>query len=121
MTAMSRHDSKALSHELNYSSRKWFAELGDGQRNVLDFFGSLGGGCEEGREYELAFDTSDGKHARVLVKPGPMQSYSFNDDHLPPSLKDGVPIALVKEGKEWRVDLLATKDARDKAYKEMRN
>ncbi len=71
----------------------------------IDFFRAQNQGFEEGKEYVLKCESVDQTTAKVLVQPGPAPIDSFKDEDLPLKLKNGIPVTLVKEGEQWKVDL----------------
>jgi hypothetical protein len=74
----------------------------------FDFFRSQYQGFDEGKQWKLKILSLDAKSAKILVMPGPEPIDEFREEYLPPNLKQGFPFTLVKEGVEWKVDLVSS-------------
>jgi len=67
---------------------------------------------EENKQYVLSTVKVDANSAQINVKPGPTPAAAFDQASLGTRLRDGVPIVLVKEPDDWKVDLGASAQAR---------
>ncbi len=110
VTAVNNNDLQSLKDIVTQRSGEYLVNMSlvarrSGRSLTVDFFHGQGVGMEEGREYKLALQSIDQTTAKVLVKPGPGAIAGFRYEDLPPKMKDGVPVPVVKEGDTWKVDL----------------
>ncbi|HOK53443.1 MAG TPA: hypothetical protein PKV43_03170 [Armatimonadota bacterium] len=62
----------------------------------------------KGIEYELKLVEYKPERAQVNFKPGPKPAEAFREDNLPPNCKNGIPVIVVKQDGEWKIDLMQT-------------
>jgi len=61
-----------------------------------------------GTQYTLKVGSTSREKVEVRLIPGPKPTHTFNVAVLPPQLRHGVPLIVVREGGRWRIDLLET-------------
>lgn len=74
----------------------------------FDMFQINGRPFEERKQYSLKLASLESSTAKVIIKPGPEPMDGFRAEDLPPGMQDGLSIVVVKEEKQWKVDLMAT-------------
>jgi hypothetical protein len=111
VVALTTNDVEGFSASVSASSQRIVDAFRMSPSGVssLNFFRSQNQGFEEGREYTLEVASVENTTAKVSVKPGPMPIQEFKEENLAAlGVKDGFSLVVVKEGKEWKVDLMET-------------
>jgi len=81
----------------------------DVEAEVKEIFS--GGGeksFRKGVEYDLKLVEYKPERAQVNFNPGPKPAEAFGEDDLPPNCKNGIPVIVVKQDGEWKIDLMQT-------------
>jgi hypothetical protein len=120
INAMQKNDAAGVKKVLSKNSQwlvdpRWLNKVGT-VGTSLNTFGTQPAGSyvqpfEEEKQWVLEFVSLDGNGAWVLVKPGPVPANTFTPDNmmtLSAAFAHGESFHVVKEGTEWKVDLLPT-------------
>ena len=114
VVALTNNDAVGFAASLSQDSQKYaqFAKNAPGAMVNMNIFHSQNQGFDEEKQFKLEMASLDSTNAKVNVKPGSMPNEEFKDETLSQfGLKDGLPLVIVKEGNEWKVDLPKTLEA----------
>lgn len=111
MKACQANDPEAIKKSISRNSQ-WMVDMaktyGGGRLN-MSFVNTGGGPFEEGKQYVLKVVSLEKAKAQVNLKPGPTPVQEFTSEDLRRfGFKDGMPVLVVKEDKQWKVDLYQT-------------